>query len=441
MTVWIDRLSGRIEGWDSSKDAWELLYRPKTAIEVAMCTAFDGSAYDSLHGRIVCTGKDGGVAAFTPATREWQWLLAPTGTASPSPSAGASSGATNVLATVRAHALPEAATCPAGTNPNTPGPAHARWPAMATTSMAFDRKSGRIVALVTGQEPAQTWLFDVCTNAWTPRGPGPNLLGFPDLVYDADSDRAVALALAGTVGDSSGRVATWSYDLEEDRWLQGTASPLLSRIDDQAPGTGAASRRFVAAYHDPSGLVVVYDGTGLLAYDVDTDAWSAVRWEGDWLRPEGVTPTTLAYDPVRDRVVVNIEGKTLADVYGTEHRTITLDPVTGRVDVTRPGLGYVCGWLGELCSTVFDEGIGRTVWTDGGSHVEAWDPALETYGAWETLYHAVGGEAAAGPTWCENSRPAADTLNGRIVCRGEAGSVAAFTPATRAWQWLLEPQD
>ncbi len=362
---------------------------------------------------------------------------------SPSPSATVAEVAEIDLATVGSHALPLAATCPAGANPNTPGPAHAAWPAMGTTSMDFDRKAGAIVALVTfPQDPAQTWLFDVCANAWTRRGPGPDLLGLPVLVYDADSDRTVALALAGSAGDSSGRVAPWSYDLGEDRWLQGTASPVLSRIDDQAPGTLAASRRFVAGYHDPSGLVVIYDGTRAWTYDVEADAWSAVRWEDDWVRPAGVTPVTLTFDPVRGRLVVDVEGTALGDIYGDSgRRTMTLDPVTGRVEGVRPGLGFFCGWLSESCGTVFDLATGRTTWTNGGTHVEAWDPALDTYGAWETLYDPVGEEAETSPAWCENSRPVADALNGRVVCRGRQASVAAFTPATRAWQWLLAPQE
>jgi hypothetical protein len=261
-------------------------------------------------------------------------------------------------------------------------------------------------------------------------------------VYDADSDRTVALDLTGRPSAISGRVAVWSYDLEADRWLAGTPSPVLTRTRASAAGPDAPTYGFAAAYHDPSGLVVVYDGTRAWAYDVEVDAWSAVQWEEDWVRPSYVTPVTLAYDPVRDRFVLNVKGMILAEAYGgTGNRTMTLDPATGGDVISRPGLGFFCGWASELCGTVFDRTTGRTVWTDGGTHVEAWDPALDTYGAWETLYSVVGSGATASPDWCEGSRPAADSLNGRIVCRGAAGSVAAFTPATRQWRWLLAPQD
>ena len=290
--------------------------------------------------------------------------------ASPSPVASAAATEWIDLASVTAHELPQAATCPAGTEPNATGPAHRLWPAAGTTNMAFDRQSGQIVAVITFGDQSQTWTFDVCSNTWAQKGAarggrGAEPGGWPGtLLYDADSDRTVALASgAGSVEN----LVAWSYDLETDRWVQGAESPAMTGAYQHDGWVPERAYPFVAAYHDPSGLVVVYDGTRAWAYDVETDAWAAVRWEADWARSEGVTPTTLAYDPVRDRIVVNIEGKTLADVYGTEHRTMTLDPVTGSVDGSRPGLGFFCGWASESCGTVFDEGIGRTVWTDGAA--------------------------------------------------------------------------
>jgi hypothetical protein len=341
------------------------------------------------------------------------------------------------LAGVRAHALPQPATCPASSDPNRPGPAHRPWPAAGTTSMAFDLQSGKIVAVVALGDGSQTWTFDICSNTWAQGGAGPDVW-MPTLVYDADSDRTVALDLTGRPSATSGRVAVWSYDLEANQWLAGAASPVLTQTRASAAGPDAPKYGFAAAYHDPSGLVVVYDGTRAWAYDVEVDEWSAVRWEEDWVRPSYVYPMTLAYDPVRDRFVLNVKGTIRPENYdGTGNGTVTLDPVTGRDVYSRPGLGFPCGW-GGLCSSVFDQTTDQVVWTDGRTHVEAWDPASDTYGAWETLYYVGGSDATATP-WCEGSPPAADSLNGRIVCRGPAGSVAAFTPATREWQWLLEP--
>jgi hypothetical protein len=427
MTVWIDRISGSIEGWDSSKDAWELLYRPKTADEVAMCTAFDGSAYDSFHGRIVCSGKAGGVAAFTPATRTWQWLLAPAGTASPSPSAG-DAGASNVLATTRAHPLPPAATCASGADPVRPGPADQARPALSWAATAFDRRAGRVVAVnpvygAVGSSSGATWTFDVCTNTWAIGSEGPQaaLAAAAVLVYDADSDRTIALVGRGQLVD---RVTAWSYDLASDRWTRGSDSPVPS------PMSLYEGHSFVGAYHDPSGLVVVYDGTGLLAYDVESDAWTAVPWVDDGARPVGVLATTATYDSARDRLVVNVDDVT------AEHLTLAIDPVTGQVESRGSGIEWHCGaWFG-VCGDLFDEATGRSLWTDGADLVKAWNPES---GTWEALSDASG-DARTGQAWCEESRPAADSLNDRIVCTGKDGRVAAFTPATGRWQWLVEPE-
>lgn len=387
-----------------------------------------------------------GVTMVGGAWRDDRSSVVPPSTPSPSSIAAPSPTAAPIaeinLADIVAHSLPAAATCPAGTDPSAPGQARGAWPALGTTAMAFDRQSGKIVALVVfPQDQVQTWTFDVCTNAWQQQRNGPDL-GMPVLVYDVDSDRTVAFGLTGPLDQVPGRVAAWSYDLEADRWLEGMTSPVLSAIRYAASGSSEPSKGFVATYHDHSGLVVVYDGTRALAYDVEADAWSVVRWKEDWARPSGATPVTLAYDPARDRLVVNVEGAALADIYGDgAHRTMTLDPVTGRFDGSRPGLGFFCGWRSESCGTVYDAATGRTIWTDGGSHVESWDPGADTYGAWEALYYVTGEDAAAAPAWCTSSPPAADTLNGRIVCRGEAGSVAAFTPSTRQWRWLLAPQE
>ncbi|MCU0478197.1 MAG: hypothetical protein MUE92_05570 [Chloroflexi bacterium] len=392
-----------------------------------------------------------GATMIGGAWRDDRSSVIPPSTPSPSSTAVASPTAAPIaeinLAAIVAHSPPAAATCPPGSDPSAPGPTHVAWPALGTTSMAFDRQSGKIVALVVfPQDQVQTWTFDVCTNAWQRQGNGPDL-GMPALVYDADSDRTVAFGRTGPLDHVSDRVTAWSYDLEADRWLEGTTSPALSAIRYAASGGSEPSKGFVATYHDPSGLVVVYDGTRGLAYDVEADGWSVVRWMEDWARPFGVAPVTLAYDPVRDRFVVNVQSAALADIYGDSgHRTISLDPATGKMDVSRPGLGFFCGWLSESCGTVYDAATGRTIWTDGGSHVESWDPGADTYGGWETLYYVTGEDAAAAPAWCTSGPPAsgppaADTLNGRVVCRGEAGSVAAFTPSTRHWQWLLAPQE
>jgi hypothetical protein len=346
---------------------------------------------------------------------------------SPGPSAMASEIAGIDLLRVRAHALPPAATCPVGSDPDRPGAVEQDRPEQTIAArMAFDLQSGRIVTVAFGVESSvsSTWTFDVCANAWARRGPGPGPTGGwapSSLVYDADSDRTIALALAEQADPLERRVAAWSYDVEDGRWTEGATSPALTQ---QAPF-------FAATYHDPSGLVVVYDGTGAWAYDVDADTWSAVRWKFDWLRPAGAEALTLSYDPVRDHLISSFA--VAADDSTRSYFTIAVEPGSGLVDGQGSGLAEgpsYCSWANWPCSAVFADTIGRTIWIDGRSRVQAWDPASRT---WEMLF--TPGSA----TWCENAGSAGDLLHGRIVCRGRQGGVAAFTPATRTWQWLLAP--
>ena len=148
---------------------------------------------------------------------------------------------------------------------------------------------------------------------------------------------------------------------------------------------------------------------------------------------------TLAYDPVRDRFVLNVKGTILAEIYGgTGNRTVTLDPVTGRDVYSRPGLGFPCAMGRALQHRLRpDDRPGRLDrWTNPRGGVGPGVGHLRCLG--DAVLRRRRVTATATP-WCEGSPPAADSLNGRIVCRGPAGSVAAFTPATREWQWLLEP--
>jgi hypothetical protein len=91
-----------------------------------------------------------------------------------------------ILTTTRAQTPPPAATCPAGTDPNAPGPADQQRPQPAPYSnqaAVFDRHTGRIVYV---DEAAETWTFDVCTNTWQQMNPE----GVPPLTRTASTSSA-----------------------------------------------------------------------------------------------------------------------------------------------------------------------------------------------------------------------------------------------------------
>jgi len=177
-----------------------------------------------------------------------------------------------ILSTTRAKPAPPAATCPAGTDPHTPGPIDQERPDphwVGNLAGAFDQRTGRIVYVdVTGE----TWTFDVCTNTWHQMNP--ETRPFPDedlydaagrpsgvlgqLVYDVDSDVTIALGFGGVS----------VYDANANTWDVRGVSP-------EGPLGGV---------YDPiSGLVITSvmssdDGEtwDLWAYDVGTDEWTLV---------------------------------------------------------------------------------------------------------------------------------------------------------------------
>jgi hypothetical protein len=207
------------------------------------------------------------------------WLLLPYGgsgqfvdegpsvTTTPTPVSTIASPAAwdSVLSTTRAKTPPPAATCPAGADPQAPGPVAQPRPdshIWNNQAAVFDRHAGRIMHI---DATGATWAFDVCTNTWQEldpvvipsesRGSTP-LGGNAELVYDVDSDRTVAF----------GEEAVAVYDAAGNTW---TVRPV--------PAEYRLSWDAGAVYDPVSGLIVLQaPERGLLAYDVDTDTWTSV---------------------------------------------------------------------------------------------------------------------------------------------------------------------
>jgi hypothetical protein len=361
-------------------------------------------------------------------------------TPSPTPSATATTApdeGTDILATTMARPLPAQATCPPGSNTDAPGPTDQERPSASDAgAMALDRHAGRIVLLentarVAGAMGELTWTFDVCTNTWQRMSP---FFEPPDadggLVYDADSDRTLAITSAG---------GFWSYDLAADRWTDRGLFPETGRGTHF--GTGAV-------YHDPSGLVIVYHGGGMWAYDVDTNTLTTVRQWPDLSLPadSGLPAGKIAFGYDSDHNVVVAVVSPDGEAPG---ETWTFDPGTGswRLEgsqLTRTNSSLVYGrnpggyfppteWGGR---SVFDEATGLTVFVnDASTWVEGYDAGQR---AWRTLSLVNDGNWGGGG-WCDRIPPVYDPLSARIVCRGYGSGVSAFATATGQWRWLLEP--
>jgi hypothetical protein len=356
----------------------------------------------------------------------------------------------DILATTKAGPLPAQATCPAGTNPDAPGPADQGRPLTETAgAMAFDRHAGRVALLAAEMSVgSNTWTFDVCANVWQRMSPSeeppvPRDGGQVSLVYDVDSDRTLAFTDTGQV---------WIYDLAADR---STEAGRFAEISDPERWEVGVSG-IAVLYHDRSGLVIVYDGVEIWAYDVDTNSLAKVRQVPDPTRPAGSgapdgtverSRNSLGYDSRNDLVVAYVRRPDTADTTA-QPETWTFNPRTGawrlEASVVTPEILVYGGWVWpEVGATgVLDEGSGLTLFNEPlGNQLNEYDAAER---AWRTL-PTVREDAIAG--WCASEVPVYDPINERIVCRAAppqdpghpASGVSTFSAATGEWRWLLEP--
>lgn len=209
-----------------------------------------------------------------------------------------------ILSTTVAKPAPPAATCPAGTSPNIPGPTDQEHPGPGWASnqaAAFDRHTGRIVFV---DLAGDTWTFDVCTNMWQKMNPtgSPVTFEFPnaaasepsnrigDLVYDVDSDVTIVF----------GSKSLTVYDANANTWTQKSYPPGI------VYGSGAV-------YDPVSGLVIAahfesfadhFDNPEKVsAYDVDTDEWTPIGSVGGNSEEETLFGSLVGYSWETDRLI------------------------------------------------------------------------------------------------------------------------------------------
>jgi hypothetical protein len=328
--------------------------------------------------------------------------------------------------------------CPPGSTPDAPGPANQARPSDGGP-MAFDRAAGKIVMLA----GAETWTFDVCTNAWTLMQTG--LGAVPDtelaLAYDAAADLIVAVDNSDAV---AGPPRAWTYDLDANTWTrQGPAPDHVVRLwhDAASARVGAWATR---SDTEP-GTIWAYDGAA--------DTWAVageleVRGGYGWNTPGN---DLLAYDAGLDRVVATVTGT--PDGSGVPTRLF--DMHTGAVvdEFTVAPWAGQCGWMALMycyggaagAAIAYDEHASRTVVLIAG-YLFGYDAAGDR---WETLYGPgatdssdaeASASAASSALVRESWSMVSDPVNGRlVVLGGMGGAILAFDATTREWTVLLDP--
>lgn len=326
--------------------------------------------------------------------------------------------------------------CPAGTNPDQPGPvdqARPPWSVPEVPEMAFDSRHGKLVAIADGA----TWTFDVCTNTWAKPQPNRQPPGANNLVYDVDSGLTVA-------SDSDGRI--WAYDLRADAWTE----------RGQAPFDTGTIRLW---FHEPSsGRVVALEddrtndeafGFTPWSYDVATDTWTQMRRGSPVII--GAHYELFTFEPSADRVIAYVatwSGSGAADWQFDARAWLydVADAAWSRTSAVAPGV-FTHGW-GWSPAIAFDDAAGRTVMV-GQGHLATYDATADR---WDVLF---GGSPEGAPESCgtgpecrEMPRMVYDSVNERLVVFGgyvwtPAGEVwpddlRAFDARTGTWTVLLE---
>ena len=305
--------------------------------------------------------------------------------------------------------------CPAGTNPDEPGPVDQARP-FGWFEAAFDRRAGKLVALALADPtvladtddpdivlPRETWTFDVCTNTWTQMQPNQEPPALNGLVYDVDSDRTIGVheVLDGEPDPYVGNV--WTYDLQTDTWTE----------------KGQAPTETLSGYDPVSGLIFVGDSW---SYDVDSDVWTSM----DRTNGRG---GLCAYDASVDRIIDYEADESPAELWLFDLRAGTWSKSRAETPVITNR-----NWSGPYTTIVYDEAAERTVVAaDNG-----WGAYDATADRWETIFDPEPGEGM-GP------RPMLyDPVNERLIVRGGepepgvSGDLLAFDLATREWTVLLE---
>ena len=304
--------------------------------------------------------------------------------------------------------------CPPGSTPDLPGLVdQARPSEVPHLSMAFDRRAGKLVAVVDVDDAVETWTFDVCTNTWTQMHPDQEPFGWVELAYDIGSDLTIGVvSCRDCVLDPRGVV--WAYNLQANTWSKFGAAPtdvtdlLYDPISGLAVGPGDEGDPYTTPQE-------------LWTYGLETGTWTPMHQAGN-LDPG--TPVT--YDASVDRIIA----------YGG--LTVRLfDIRTGawsRSQAVMPGISGPGIW-GAPPGFAYDEAAQRTVVFGDG--LAAYDATVDR---WEVLIDPADRDPS---DWLPSSM-VYDPVNRRLVGLGrgvvvDQGGVVAFDLVTREWTVLLEP--
>lgn len=332
--------------------------------------------------------------------------------------------------------------CPAGTDPDRPGPAgqakpHALGGAM---SAAVDADSSKLVALVAkpggGQGGhSETWTLDLCTNTWHQQHPprSPSGMAETRLVYASDADVVFAWSPRERKG--------WVYDLGRDEWTRVARAPRRPLEDP-------------VHHADGPGSVILRDaGNGALwTYDALSDTWSRFAGPsltGDHETDVGDFHSFMVADPKRDQLIL-VQNAFIPETA----RTWLFDLHLGRwyrLPGTTPEVST--GYFEMGGEAVFDQ-YADTLLLLGVAQLEAFSPASNTWrevALPATLVSGAPTYQPMGPLARLGHTLVYDPLNARVLVLGglsrrgtdpdwaRADDVWAYDTTSDTWTELVAP--
>lgn len=319
-------------------------------------------------------------------------------------------------------------TCPPGSTPDQPGPANQPRPQWEDGFgyATFDPGSGQ--GLMLNSLGGSFWMFDVCTNTWA-AAPRPGGIGFvTDLVYDVDSDRAIAFAVED---DEVAQI--WTYEPDEQGWTRKNdlaVDPAWYRDEPVDFAVG-----FQAVYDPVTGLVVVRAEftSQMWTYDVETDTWTEVD-QGATPPPAVEDGQLLTYDASVDRLILHV----ISSGYPPTPSTWEFDIRAGRWEERAPdppSLGFGFWPTGE--ELIYDEANQvSVVYSFGPPTVATYDASEHSWTILQTGWQQI-------PPFAYRSLHTMtyDPVNERTLVFGDGDTddVIAFDAATGEWITILDP--
>jgi galactose oxidase-like protein len=311
-------------------------------------------------------------------------------------------------------------------------------PAPITTNNVVALPDGRVaifggLSLQTGQESAQTVLYDPVRNTWTSAAPMPGP-AFPDVVTSLRDGTVLVEGGLDTKTDTTSG-ATWLYDPARNRWsragdvLEPRGGPSHTLLSDGRVLIAGGATPLPQPQQQPNGSHEYQDVTSAEIFDPQTRAWSQAGRLVTARAGIAIVPLpgggALAAGGCIQANVFPAPGLTAAEVF---------NPATATWSPTAPVPAPTCGGTGVALHDGRALLLDQTLFGNSSNGAFLYDPKSRSWSAAGAL--AGGGTSALvlsdGRVFVPEVQPGAP--EGHIFKDLVGGQI--FDPATNQWTYV-----